>query len=205
MAEIEARLDQYALGYQLPFTLRESDDEGRVISSWAAGPRLGFSRSETEYRGRLASVAFPGISSTTDQEVDENRYRAGAFGGYRRELAPAVVGLVDAYVDLYYRDADLRSRQENLCGAPGCPPANTFTANNRDSDSGVTWGAGFRIGLDYSPCEDSVLGVDLGYSYLGATAALRNPTSTIDFDGPPRLGSEGVSGFRVGLRYQYQF
>jgi hypothetical protein len=204
--DLKAELDRFGFRYRLPFTFcDEEDEEGFIESSWVAGPAFAFIRSEVDYRGSAMSINFPGISSTTRQEVDENRYGLGGFAGYRRAFGYSIVGTVEIDVDLYYRDADLRSRQQNFCGEPGCPPAATFTANNRDSDSAFTWGAGFQVGLDYSPIEHSLLGLRLGYRYLGATAQLHNPTSTIDFDRPPHLGKEDVSGFQVGLRYQYAF
>jgi opacity protein-like surface antigen len=137
--------------------------------------------------------------------VEEDRFGVGLRGQHMRTLSDYIVGTVVVDLTLYYRDADLGSTQRNVCSAPACPPTTTFTASNGDSDDGWTFGAGVAAGLDYAFSPRGSIGVEAGYRYLDATAALRNPTRTIDFDRPPHLTTRSVDAWHLGLRIRYGF
>lgn len=202
--EIKAEVTRYGARYAFPYAFHESPPEARLDQS-EIRPLLHFGRTETKYSGRAQSINFPDIWTTTDQRVNENRYGIGIVGQHTRKLTDSIVGRFMLDLDLLYRKADLSSRQDNVCGAPGCSPANTFTASNSDSDSGFTWGAGFGTSLEYSFAKNSSLGLEFGYRYLYETAALKTPTSTIDIDGPPHLQGHSVHSWRVGGRYRYEW
>ena len=200
---IETELKQYELRYTAPYLFHRSLPAEQYISE--KSPEFIFGRTETRYSSSARSINLPGIFTKTHQKVEENRFGIGIRGNHTRRLTDSITGTVGANVALYYRDAELDSTQRNVCGAPGCPATNTFTANNTDSDSGFTWGAGVSARLDYSFTRHSSLGIQFNYDYLNETAALKNPTSTINISGPPHLESTSVYAWRGALRYRYMF
>lgn len=193
----------FYFSYRPPFALRRYESED---CKFDLRPELSFGHLRTDYQGWSQSSRFPGIFSETRQEIEENRFGVGLRGHYSRRLADfPIVGRVVLNLDVLYRDADLDSWQRNVCSASGCPPSATFDANVRDSDSGVTWQVGLKGGIDYSFDRNSRVGLEVGYRYLADTAALQNPTSTIDIDRPPHLRKASASAWNAGLTWRQSF
>jgi opacity protein-like surface antigen len=192
----------YYFRYQLPFNFHESSTNSYYSE---VGPTLFGGNTDYCYWARTQSINLPGIFSETHQSVDEQRYGLGLRGTHLHRITPNIVGRFVLDIDGYYRDSELHSRQDNVCSAPGCPSANTFTARNHDGDSGFSFGVGFKTGLDYAFTENLTLGMEFDYRYRHDTAALKNPTSTIDFDRPPHLDTTGVNSWGIGVRLSYTF
>jgi opacity protein-like surface antigen len=192
----------YYFRYQLPFNFHESSTNSYYSE---VGPTLFGGNTDYCYWARTQSINLSGIFSETHQSVDEQHYGLGIRGTHLHRLTDYIIGRFVLDIDGYYRDSDLHSRQDNVCSAPGCPPANTFTARNDDSDSGFSWGVGVKAGLDYAFTENWALGMEFNYRYRHDTAALKNPTSTIDFDRPPHLDTTGVNAWGIGIRLSYTF
>ncbi|MCL4762400.1 MAG: hypothetical protein KJ018_11600 [Burkholderiales bacterium] len=188
--------------YAFPFSLyrREGDDCKIDFRAVLAASRL-----RLRYDAWQGNTTVPTIYSEARQEVEEDRYGAGVRGVYAQRLSDAIVGRFVLDLDLYYRKATLDSEQRNACGAPGCPPAATFTATVHDEDTGFAWGAGLGAALDYDLSRKARVSLTAGYRHHGESVQLVNPVRTIDFDGPPRLADRDVGVWRLGVAYRYTF
>lgn len=200
--KLDTDVTVFNLNYRPPFSLYRSRSPDCKLD---IRPELAFSHVRTEYEGWSQSIRVPGIYSQTRQEVEENRFGLGLRGHYARKLGYDLVGRIVANLDVVYRDAELKSWQRNVCDAPGCSPAATFDASVRDSDSGLTWEVGVKAALEYPLGRDSRLGFQVGYRYLPETAALQNPTRTINLDRTPYLKDASAQAFQVGVSYAYSF
>jgi hypothetical protein len=200
--KLDADVKFFYFGYRPPFALYSSESPDCKLD---LRPELVFGHLRTDYNGWSQSIRVPGIFSETRQEIEENRFGIGLRGHYSRRFADNIIGRLVMNLDLLYRDADLDSWQRNVCAAPGCAPAATFDASITDSDSEFTWQAGLKAGIDYSFTRNSRLGLEVGYRYLADTAALQNPTRTINIDRPPHLTDASVNVWSVGVSYRYAF
>ena len=188
--------------YAFPFSLyrREGDDCKIDFRAVLAASRL-----RLRYDAWQGITTVPTIYSEARQEVEEDRYGAGVRGVYAQRLSDAIVGRFVLDLDLFYRKATLDSEQRNACGAPGCPPAATFTATVHDEDTGFAWGAALGAALDYDLSRKARVSLTAGYRHHGESVQLVNPVRTIDFDGPPRLAGRDVGVWRLGVAYRYTF
>jgi len=196
-------VEAFDFRYTFPWRLWRSRDDPDC--RFDLRPTLSFARLRTDYDGWAQNTTVPDVYSATNQRVEEDRYGVGMRGNYMRRLSDTIVGRVIVDVDLYYRDADLASSQNNVCGAAGCSPAATFTATNHDSDRSWTFGVGFVGGIDYAINRQLSVGIEGGYRYVDETAALRNPTRTINLDPAPHLGTQSLDFWHIGASVRYTF
>ena len=168
--------------------------------------RLTYSGQEQNHTGVLQSLTSD-VRSVTNQEVEEDLYGVGigAYASY--PVTPMVRAGFGVSFDVFYREADLRSRQQNTCGF--CPPPeNDFTINSRDSDEGLTWGVDLAAGVEI---EDVLPGMSVYIrgigSYIDERAKIRNPIGGELFVGgrPTHLEDESAWDARVLLGLQYKF
>lgn len=192
------------LAYTLPWYLhRSAPDEHRWYSE--IRPELLYENQKTTWWSTTTSTSIAGLSMDANQRVREHRYGIGLRGQHTRPFGGGWSGGVTLRGNLWYRDADLDSTQSNVCTAPGCSPAATFTAINDDSDRGWTWGASIDANLDYMFTPRTSLGLEAGFHYRDETAVVKNPVSTINIDRPPHLDTGHVEFWRLGLVLRYQF
>ena len=201
--KVTTDVEAFNLRYVLPYKLWSSaNDPTRMVD---LRPSILYGRTRTTYSGWAQNLSFPDIYSETHQRVEEDRYGAGLRGNAMQRLSDMIVGRVVIDVDLLYRDADLDSTQRNVCAATGCTPAQTFTATNHDGDRGWTFALGIAGGIDFAVNPQLTLGIEAGYRFLDKTAALRNPTRTINLDAPPHLTTQSVDMWTIGGTIRYRF
>lgn len=188
--------------YTLPWSLYHSEKEDCKTS---IRPVIAWSQLRETHASLFESLAIPDVWSQARQRVHNDWYSVGLAGRHIRRFSDAVTGRFAFDLGLLYNEARLESQQWNACGAPGCPPGSTFTADNADDVSGFGWSVNLGGGLDYALDRNSRVGVAAGYRYLDRYAALVNPRRTIDIDSPPRLQKENASRWTVGVSYRYAF
>ena len=122
--------------------------------------------------GSFQSLTFDGISSTSDQELDDHLYGAGLNTRLSFAVNEQVTLFGGGGIDLIYRDASLWSGQHNLCDL--CPAAELdFISEVEQNDSGLTYGLNLKTGARV------VLGawrfeLEGGFDYLDERSDLKN-------------------------------
>jgi hypothetical protein len=136
-------------------------------------------RSVRDYRGEVALLAFPDITSTDKQEITE--YDLGLGIGLRGRHTFnnkwALSGLIGLDAVYYRGDYDGTHQYDcNLCA----PSDQAFTQSTRDKEDGFTWGTRLSARASYHVKTNSELYLGLNYRYQDEAPVLRNRTAPGD-------------------------
>jgi hypothetical protein len=166
------------------------------------GPRIVLGGRYAAYTGWVQSETFPGVSSTTYQDVDEYYIGAGVFGQRTHFHSPRSLCYWGGFADLRYVSADYSGSQRNRCDL--CPAAEQdFTVNTSDDDSFGAVVAGLRVGGLHRFSRNVQLGGNINYEYWSKAAALRNPQNPSER--APHLERQSVRNYGVNVSLKYSF
>jgi len=180
--------------------------------SWAtwfdvgAGIRL----SETLHTAEITTPSFTDIRSDSEQRVYEHDFYLKGVTTLDFELGskPTDVTLsIIPGVEAGYRDANLESRQHNMCGLCGAAERD-FTINIDDDDGGLYVGANIEAKLGVKISETARLGIGGQAWWRSNTAEIINTETGDDLfirNMPTHLDTDEAYGASLGAWFSAEF
>jgi hypothetical protein len=163
---------------------------------------FGLQRSFRNYRGEVAMLAFPDITSSDKQEITE--YDAALGIGLRgRHTLPnkwALSGLIGLDA-IYYRGI---YEGDHLYECSICVPGDQqFTQTTSDKNDGITWGTHLTARASYQVKTNSELYLGLDYRYQDEAPVLQNRVAPGDPE--PYLDTNMLDRFSLRLGFNQRY
>lgn len=159
-------------------------------------------RSVRDYRGKVALVAFPDITSTDKQELTEYDLGLGVDLRGRHSFTNKWALSGGLGLDAIYYRGDYDGRHQYVCGL--CAPSDQeFSQSTDDKDNGLTWGARLTARASYQFKTNSELYLGLDYRFQDEASVLQNRVAP--GDPAPHLDTDKLDwkSLRVGFNHKY--